>query len=281
MVSGLALTDSNSPLLELQNYHILGRILYYVPYHSPLHPGRVLTTFGFISFVVEALNGWGASYSANQSLSTSEIETGHNLIKASLLIQLVVVACFVVLAGVFHVRCSRNGIHNKRLRTPLVTLYVSIGLILVRTIFRTIEYFGVADLRYNDDDFDPNGVSPLIRYEGYFYGFEASLMLINCVMFNVFHPRRYLALNSRIYLAKDTLTEIEGPGYDDPRPFWQTLFDPFDLIGMVRGQKGTQNTKFWEAEAEAGSAASRGGLGSGHVDKGDVESTRPLAESTT
>ena len=50
------------PLYELSNYFMLSRILYYVPYHSPLHPGRVLTTFGAISMVVEALNGNGAAY---------------------------------------------------------------------------------------------------------------------------------------------------------------------------------------------------------------------------
>jgi len=41
------------PLYELGNYYILGRILYYVPQHSPMHPGRVLTTFAAISGIVE------------------------------------------------------------------------------------------------------------------------------------------------------------------------------------------------------------------------------------
>ena len=53
------------PFYELANYIILGRLLYYVPYHSPIHPGRVLITFGAISGIVEALNGNGASYSSN------------------------------------------------------------------------------------------------------------------------------------------------------------------------------------------------------------------------
>ncbi|RKL51246.1 hypothetical protein BFJ72_g699 [Fusarium proliferatum] len=232
------------PLLELQNYRILGRILYYVPYNSPIHPGRVLTTFGFISGIVEALNGWGASYSANQSLTDSEIEIGHALIKTSLLLQIVVAILFITLAVTFHRRCVVAGITNERLNKPLWTLYTSMTLILARTIYRIVEYFSVAELRYGPG-FDPATISPIVRYEWFFYVFEAALMLCNLVMFNVRHPRRYLPRNNKIYLCPDGVTEIEGPGYKDPRKLWQTLIDPFDIQGLVTG-RGRETDKFWE-----------------------------------
>ncbi|KAF5643567.1 Rtm1p-like protein [Fusarium sp. NRRL 25303] len=232
------------PLLELQNYRILGRILYYVPYNSPIHPGRVLTTFGFISGIVEALNGWGASYSANQSLTDSEIEIGHALIKTSLLLQIVVAILFITLAVTFHRRCVVASITNERLNKPLWTLYTSITLILARTIYRIVEYFSVAELRYGPG-FDPATISPIVRYEWFFYVFEAALMLCNLVMFNVRHPRRYLPRNNMIYLCPDGVTEIEGPGYKDPRKLWQTLIDPFDIQGLVTG-RGRETDKFWE-----------------------------------
>lgn len=208
-----------------------------MPYHAPLHPGRVLTTFGFVSAIVEALNGWGASYSANQSLSHSERNAGHALIKTSLLLQLAVIALFVALAGLYHHRCAKHGAVNRVVRSTLITLYISVGLILVRTIFRTAEYFGVAQARFDDPDFDPMSLTPLLRYEAFFYVFEGALMLINCVMFNWQHPRRYLPENSKIYLsAADGTTEIEGPGYEDGRPFWRTLVDPFDIHGLLTGE---------------------------------------------
>ncbi|KAF5534047.1 Rtm1p [Fusarium phyllophilum] len=232
------------PLLELQNYRILGRILYYVPYNSPIHPGRVLTTFGFISGIVEALNGWGASYSANQSLTDSEIEIGHALIKTSLLLQIVVAMLFIALAVTFHRRCVVAGITNERLNKPLWTLYISMTLILARTIYRIVEYFSVAELRYGPG-FDPATISPVVRYEWFFYVFEAALMLCNLVMFNGRHPRRYLPKNNKIYLSPDGVTEIEGPGYKDPRKLWQTLIDPFDIQGLVTG-RGRDTDKFWE-----------------------------------
>ncbi|KAF5677276.1 Rtm1p-like protein [Fusarium heterosporum] len=236
------------PLLELQNYRILGRILYYVPYHSPIHPGRVLTTFGFISGIIEALNGWGASYSANQSLTDREIETGHALIKTSLLLQIIVAVLFVALAITFHHRCIASGINSDRLAKPLWTLYISMLLILSRTMYRVVEYFSIADLRYGPD-FDPGSVSVVVRYEWYFYVFEAVLMLVNTVMFNVRHPRRYLPRNNNVYLAPDGIAEIEGPGYKDPRKFWQTLLDPFDIRGMISG-RGRETDKFWETVDE-------------------------------
>ncbi|KAF5699817.1 Rtm1p [Fusarium mundagurra] len=228
----------------LHNYRILGRILYYVPYNSPIHPGRVLTTFGFISGIVEALNGWGASYSANQSLTDSEIEIGHALIKTSLLLQIVVAMLFIALALTFHHRCVVAGIKNERLNKPLWTLYTSMTLILARTIYRIVEYFSVAELRYGPG-FDPATISPVVRYEWFFYVFEAALMLCNLVMFNVRHPRRYLPKNNKIYLSPDGVTEVEGPGYKDPRKLWQTLIDPFDIQGWVTG-RGRETDKFWE-----------------------------------
>ncbi|KAJ4118661.1 hypothetical protein NW768_010720 [Fusarium equiseti] len=242
-IASVCITYAAPPLLELQNYRILGRILYYVPYHSTIHPGRVLTTFGFISAIVEALNGWGASYSANQSLTDSEIEAGHALIKTSLLLQIIVAVLFITLAVTFHRRCAANGINNERLTNSLWTLYVSMVLILSRTIYRIVEYFSVAELRYGKG-FDPATINPVVRYEWYFYVFEATVMLINLVMFNVRHPRRYLPRNNKIYLSPDGSTEIEGPGYKDPRKLWQTLVDPFDIKGLING-RGRQNEEFW------------------------------------
>ncbi|CAM1503731.1 Fc.00g013220.m01.CDS01 [Cosmosporella sp. VM-42] len=248
-IASICITYAAPPLLELQNYHILGRILYYVPYLSPLHPGRVLTTFGFISGIIEALNGWGASYSANQSLTDKEMETGHALIKTSLILQIVVAICFIYLAAVFHTHCHRQGIMNDRLKSSLVTLYISTALILSRTIYRLVEYFSVAELRFGPG-FDYMSMSPIIRYEWFFYVFEAVIMLCNCVLFNVRHPRRYLPRSNKIYLAQDGVTEVEGPGFKDPRPWWQTFVDPFDISGMLKG-KSSQTDRFWEVGGNA------------------------------
>lgn len=129
----------------------------------------------------------------------------------------------------------------------LRTLYASTILLTIRTIFRVVEYWSIADLHYDDKSVDPMSFSPIIRYEWFFYVFEASLMLINQVLMNVRHPRRYLPKSTKTYLsARDGKTEVTGPGYSDKRPFLVTLVDPFDLGGLIKGTK--KNVKFWEEE---------------------------------
>jgi hypothetical protein len=231
-------------LIELCNYNVLGRILYYVPYLSPIHPGRVISTFAFLSAIVESLNGWGASYTANQSLPESQQAIGHTLLKTGLVIQLAVVACFLLLAGIFHRRCVKAGVAGPNLRSALLTLYCSSALITVRTIYRVVEYWSLADALHFQPGFDPMTLSPLIRYEWFFYVFEATLMLCNNILLNVRHPRKYLPKSTKTYLAKDGVTELTGPGYKDKRPFLLTVIDPFDLGGLLKGKK--EEDRFWD-----------------------------------
>lgn len=239
------LTMNNRPIFELGNYQVLGRILYYVPYYSPVHPGRVLTTFAFISAVVEGLNGNGASYSSNSSLPEYKQNIGKALLKAALLLQIVVVSLFLLLAGTFHRRCAKAGVLNSNLRNALYTLYGSSIILTARTVYRIVEYFSVAELHIGPG-FNPQSLNPVVRYEWFFYVFEASLMICNSVLINVRHPRRYLPSSTKIYLARDGVTEIRGPGYKDTRPFLITLVDPFDLMGLIQGRD--KKTRFWDED---------------------------------
>ncbi|KAK4194973.1 hypothetical protein QBC40DRAFT_25709 [Triangularia verruculosa] len=245
------------PLLELANYNILGRVLYYAPYHSPIHPGRVITTFAFISAVVEALNGNGVSLTANQSLPEWRQNIGRALLKASLMIQVVVIILFVLLAVVFHRRCCNAGMTNKKLYGPLYTLYISTSLLFARTVFRVVEYWSIADQDYWKPGFDPKDLSPTIRYESFFYVFEAMLMLINHVLMNARHPRMWLPKSTKTYLSrKDGVTEIDGPGYKDSRPFWVTLVDPFDMHGLLSGGKKKADN-FWDGDGGDGAGGKK------------------------
>ncbi|CAK7244940.1 MAG: hypothetical protein STHCBS139747_006506 [Sporothrix thermara] len=239
------------PIYELANYVVLGRILYYVPQLSPIHPGRVLTTFTAISSVIEALNANGAAYSSNVNLPQAKQDLGRALMKVSLILQLVVVALFLMLAVVFHWRTRVGaGIRNARLTSALTTLYCSEALLLTRTIYRVVEYFGVDQLHFVGN-VDPNTFSPILRYEWFFYVFEASLMLCNTWLINICHPRRFLPQSTKTYLAGDGFTEITGPGYKEDRNFVMTLIDPFDIAGLIQGRD--KKTAFWDQQAQNGS----------------------------
>ncbi|CAK7208418.1 hypothetical protein SCUCBS95973_000095 [Sporothrix curviconia] len=242
-IATVVLVYAAPPIFELANYVVLGRILYYVPSLSPIHPGRVLTTFTAISTVVEALNANGAAYSANTNLPQTKQDLGHALMKASLVLQLVVVALFLLLAVVFHRRTLRAGIHNANLTNALTTLYCSEALLMSRTIYRVVEYFSVDQLHFVEG-VDPSTFSPVLRYEWFFYVFEATLMLCNTWLINIRHPRRFLPQSTKTYLAKDGVTEITGPGYKEDRNFIMTLLDPFDIAGLVGGRD--KKTAFWD-----------------------------------
>ncbi|KAA8641474.1 uncharacterized protein ATNIH1004_001939 [Aspergillus tanneri] len=152
------------PILELANYHILGHVLYYIPYHSPMHPGRVFTTFGMLSTIVEVMNALGVSNLANHKLPESRRKTGEILMKASLIVQVGVLLLFCVLAAIFQRRCVRDGIWTRRVSVPLWTLYISTFLILIRCVYRIVEHFGFSSLGPESLK-DGEEISYILRYE--------------------------------------------------------------------------------------------------------------------
>jgi uncharacterized MAPEG superfamily protein len=116
------ISSLHSPLLELANYHVLGRILYYVPYLSPLPPGRILSTFGGLMGVAELLNSLGIALSSNRKTGRTQQELGSQLTIAALAIQLIVILIFVIIGIIFHRRCAKANIHARAVSAPLITL---------------------------------------------------------------------------------------------------------------------------------------------------------------
>ncbi|KAF4637791.1 hypothetical protein G7Y89_g259 [Cudoniella acicularis] len=262
-ISSLVFIYAAPPIYELANYCILSRILYYVPYHSPIHPGRVLTTFGAIATVIEILNANGAANVANTTLPQSTQNIGKSLLKAALVLQLGVLFLFVTLAATFHRKCAKAGLLPSNLNAVLITLYTSSSLIGIRTIYRVVEYFTTASLKF-DNNLDPSTLSPVLRYEWFFWVFEGVLMLCNSFLLNARHPMRFLPRNNKIYLAQDGVTEIQGEGYEDKRMWWVTFLDPFDFIGMIKGRD--KERRFWETHAEGRIQADGSGRGEAKVE---------------
>lgn len=72
------------PVYNGANYFIFGRALYYLPYLSPLHPGRVWTTFITLDTFADIIAGNGASRAVNANATPLEREIGFTLVKVSL-----------------------------------------------------------------------------------------------------------------------------------------------------------------------------------------------------
>ena len=76
------------PVYNGADYIIFGRLLYYIPYLSPIHPGRVWTTFVALDLVDGIIAGNGAARAANSDNTASQIRTGFVLVKVSLFLLL-------------------------------------------------------------------------------------------------------------------------------------------------------------------------------------------------
>jgi len=164
--------------------------------------------------LVEALNAIGVALVANPTSSHSTQDLGKHLTIASLAIQLAIIIVFAVLAGIFHRRCVKANIRAKAVSTTMTTLYTSMSLIFIRCIYRLVEHMGNTTVKLKDIE-ALRSLTPILRYEWFFYVFEATLMFLNSVIWNVWNPGRHLPRG--IYLARDGRTETRGEKILDER----------------------------------------------------------------
>ncbi|CBX96991.1 hypothetical protein LEMA_P101220.1 [Plenodomus lingam JN3] len=235
LIASTVLIMSGPPVYALINYLILSRILYYIPYLAPLHPGRIATTFIGLDGVCEVLIGNGAWRMANSSLTDDERDVGKQMVMASLCLQSLLFGAFGFLTAMFHVRADIAGVLSKDLRAVLWVLYISAGIITIRCIYRLVEYI----LGWQ---------SPIYTNEVYFWIFEASIMFVNTALLNLYHRGKRLPKSNDVFLARDGVTERKGPGWKDDRPWIITIFDPFDLWDLFRGRD--KETQFWDMTDE-------------------------------
>lgn len=225
---------------------VLGRSLHYIPHLSPIHPDRTLTLFLALSAVVEALTANGAAR-AIRADDEDDVKTGQALLKTALILQLAVMGVQLALGGRYHNRGRKTGILKNNtgsadIQNVLMTLYLSCFLITVRTIFRTVEYFLISDFHPGPGT-PESDVSVLVRYEWWFWFFEATLMFLNSSLLNWRHPGKYLPVNRKAYLDMQGV-EKDGLEFGDHRPVWRKIVDPLDLVGLVMGG----DEKWWERD---------------------------------
>ena len=108
------------------------------------------------------------------------LHTGEKIILAGLLIQIVFFGCFIATSMVFHRRCRKSATAasvSKELpwERMMCMLYAVSLLIIVRSIFRVIEYI-------------QGNAGYLLRTEWPLYVFDAILMVITMVTFLVWYP---------------------------------------------------------------------------------------------
>ena len=245
-------------LFAASEYFILGRLLAYLPYHTPIHPGRVLSTFLLLSAAVEGLTASGASLLAGNK-QASQVTVGLNLVKAALILQCVVEASFFSLVALVEHRCRKAGHLRTNVRVICTVLYITSFMMLVRCIFRAVQ--GFQETSCPPDDYN---CSVIDRHEWFFWIFEVTNISIFVIILACFAPGRYLPRDVKIYLDPvDGHTERVGPGFAKAvqRNFVATVLDPVDVSGMVTGKAAANMDKFWERDNPvADTSKSRTGL---------------------
>lgn len=185
--------------------------------------------------LVEALNAVGVALSANPSGAPATQSLGSSLTIAALVIQLVVILVFLCLAALFHRRCVKAGVQVKSVKTLLATLYASMALILARCVYRLAEHT-TGHTNIDLDNIEAlRSLGPVLRYEVFFYVFEAALMLLNSALWNVWNPGRFLPRDCHVYLARDG-TEVEGEEVRDGRS-WMVRIASLATFGILFREK--------------------------------------------
>ncbi|KAJ5492814.1 protein RTM1 [Penicillium diatomitis] len=120
----------------------------------------------------------GGGVMAGDSLSA--VHNGEEIVIAGLVIQIFFFGLFIITCALFHKRVrkfptARSLELSRTWRKYLHILYTANLLIVIRSIFRLIEYA-----------MGNNGY--ILRYEVFLYVFDGLLMLLVMVLFNVVHP---------------------------------------------------------------------------------------------
>lgn len=116
------------------------------------------------------------------------VKLGENMINGGLGIQILFFGFFIIVTSIFHYRIRACPTTRTRsLTIPweryLFVLYAVSFLILVRSVFRIIEYVMGSD-----------GI--LLGNEVFLYVFDATLMLGAMVLFNLWHPGKIITKES-------------------------------------------------------------------------------------
>ncbi|RDL40884.1 putative rta1 [Venustampulla echinocandica] len=230
------------PCFAGAEYLVLGRVLAYLPYHTPIHPGRVISTFVFLGVVVEALSANGAA-ALTVAKTADKRNSALTRMLAALILQAVLEIFFSSLVALVEIRCRKAKTFPRNVRIVCYLLYITSFMMLVRCIFRVVEGIEVRDCLGV-----PN-CGTISQKEWLFYVFEVANISLFVLLLTIFPPGKYLPPNDKVYLDPLDGSERAGPGFAqaDRRPFWQTVMDPFNFQLLTTGS-GVAVEKFWEGD---------------------------------
>lgn len=134
--------------------------------------------------------------------SLNMMHVGQDVVIAGLFTQVVSFGFFITVAVVFHTRLNKcPTAQSLDPKTPwlkhLCVLYAASALVMIRSVFRVIEY-----IQGND--------GYILRHEAFLYIFDAVLMLAVMALLSVFHPS---GITSKVHeyrpACSDTIGDVD------------------------------------------------------------------------
>ncbi|KAH7201342.1 RTA1 like protein-domain-containing protein [Fusarium oxysporum] len=151
--------------------------------YSPIKPKwltKGLLVGDLLAMILQAVGG----QKATDSKYAARRREGENILAVGFAVQILFLILFMAISGIFQHRAAkglplRSCSPAINWRKYLLVNHIANMLILVRSIYHLIGY----GQGYNGE---------LRSTEAYFYAFDALLMLVVSVIFNIFHPLTYV-----------------------------------------------------------------------------------------
>lgn len=147
---------------------VLGRLIHAsgYPHLSPIRRTWITKIFLLGDIFCFLVQLFGAAKLVDPK-TPKDVETGQNIILAGLGLQIIIFGFFIIVGVTFHVRFRKRGRAFKKslLEQQLYTIYICSILVLVRSVFRLLEY------KNGEDGY-------LMRNEWPVYAFDVFLMAV-------------------------------------------------------------------------------------------------------
>ncbi|KAF7961088.1 hypothetical protein EAE96_000755 [Botrytis aclada] len=163
---------------------------------------KIFVAGDVLSFLMQSSGGGMLA----QAKTASKIKLGENIITGGLVVQVAFFAFFIVTTSIFHRRIIRaeGGAHASAVpwQQYLYILYIASTFIMIRSIFRIAEYVQGSD-------------GALLSTETYIYVFDATLMFLVMVIFNLRHPSAIIQGKGQQYQTPVSTGSREGYPMED------------------------------------------------------------------
>ncbi|GAA6006007.1 RTA1 domain-containing protein [Rhodotorula paludigena] len=172
-----------SPAFMCASYYMcFGRLIQFVgETWTPIPSKWVTATFVTVDVVSIVVQGAGGSLFASDDPDT--FSKAKPILLVGFIIQIIGLGLFSIFAGIYHLRARRAAVPPGGWTKCLYTLYAGCVCVLVRGIFRTIE-FGTGT------GGDEKGY--LLSIEAWLYGLEFAPILLAGIILSLSYPGRYV-----------------------------------------------------------------------------------------